>query len=391
MKIVFVSNFYNHHQSALSDALYWLTDGNYFFVATSEMPEEQRKLGYGQESIPDYVLYSYRSIESCERCRQVINEADVVIAGSAPEYLLRERIQTGKLMFRYSERPLKKGLEPIKYLPRLLRWHARSPMYKPIYMLCASAYTAADYAKFGLFRNRCYKWGYFPETKRYDEEDLFAFKQNEVPKILWVGRFLEWKHADHVVLIAERLKNAGYRFELNFIGMGELESQLAQMIRERGLENCVHLLGAMPPEQVRKHMERANIYLFTSDRNEGWGAVLNESMNSGCAVVASHAIGSVPFLMKDGENGLVYESGNVDMLFRKVKHLLDHPEEQRRLGRAAYHTAIEEWNAEVAAKRLILLSECLLRGEKSPNLFESGSCSKAKILKDKYDQNASGK
>ena len=33
-------------------------------------------------------------------------------------------------------------------------------------------------------------------------------------------------------------------------------------------------------------MEQADIYLFTSDRNEGWGAVANEAMNSACAMVA---------------------------------------------------------------------------------------------------------
>lgn len=386
MKTVFVSNYYNHHQSALSDALHRLTGGNYVFVATEELPEERRVMGYGQETVPDYVLYSYQSTEAYERCQRVINEADVVIAGSAPEYLLRERIKEGKLIFRYSERPLKKGFEPLNYLPRLLRWYARNPMCRPIYMLCASAYTAADYAKFGLFRNRCYKWGYFPETKWYDEKVLFALKQNGVPKILWCGRFLDWKHPDDAVCVAERLKQDGYRFELDFIGTGGLEPMLAKMIQDRGLEDCIHLLGAMPPEQVREHMERANIYLFTSDRNEGWGAVLNESMNSGCAVVASHAIGAVPFLMQDGENGLVYESGNVDMINEKVKYLLGHPEEQRRLGCAAYHTITEKWDADTAAERFIGLAQRILDGGKYPNPFANGPCSRAEIYKDKYDQ-----
>ena len=31
-------------------------------------------------------------------------------------------------------------------------------------MLCASAYTAKDYASLGMYKNRTYKWGYFPET-----------------------------------------------------------------------------------------------------------------------------------------------------------------------------------------------------------------------------------
>ena len=386
MKIVFVSNYFNHHQSALSAALYRETKGEYFFIATEEMPRERRALGYGQEPVPEYVLYTYTTEEEYIRCQRLINEADVVIIGSAPEQLLRERKKAGKIIFRYSERPLKKGFQAIKYFPRLLRWHSCNPMNRPIYMLCSSAYTAFDYAKFGLFRDRSYKWGYFPEAKRYDIEKLFSLKRNKTQKILWVGRLLEWKHADHVVLVAERLKQAGYHFEVDFIGVGELEQQIAEMICERDLEDCVRLLGSMKPEEVRQHMECANIYLFTSDRQEGWGAVLNESMNSGCAVVASHAIGSVPFLIRDGENGLVYESGNIDMLCEKVKYLLERPEEQKKLGCAAYQTITELWSAENAAARLNELLIEVLSGEKNPELFADGPCSKAEILAEDWFQ-----
>ena len=53
-------------------------------------------------------------------------------------------------------------------------------------------------------------------------------------------------------------------------------------------------------------MERADIYLATSDRQEGWGAVINEAMNSGCAVVADHMMGAVPYLISHEENGMIY-------------------------------------------------------------------------------------
>ena len=72
------------------------------------------------------------------------------------------------------------------------------------------------------------------------------------------------------------------------------------------------------------------------------------------------------------------------MLYQKIKYLLDHPEEQRRLGTAAYHTIIKEWNAEVAAERLIKLTERILAGEKSPRLYESGPCSPAECLSEKW-------
>ena len=48
-------------------------------------------------------------------------------------------------------------------------------------------------------------------------------------------------------------------------------------------------MGALKPADVRKEMERADIFLFTSDYKEGWGAVLNEAMNARCAIVAVHS------------------------------------------------------------------------------------------------------
>ena len=131
-------------------------------------------------------------------------------------------------------------------------------------------------------------------------------------------------------------------------------------------------------------MEQSQIFLFTSYRNEGWGAVLNESLNSGCAVVASHAIGSVPFLLQDGKNGFIYKDGDINDLFNKVKYLLDNEAERINMQKSAYETIINEWNAENAAKKLIELLTKLLNGENVETLFESGVCSKAKILKDNW-------
>lgn len=386
MKIVFVSNYFNHHQQALSDRLYLETNGDYRFVATSVMRQERKDLGYGLEKIPEYVLNTYLDAAEKETAERWIIDADVVVIGSAPEELLKNRKKEGNLIFRYSERPLRKGLELHKYLYRLLKWHKNNPQSSDCYLLCASAYTAADYAKFGLFKDKGYRWGYYPAVRKYD--DIHKLLQAKVKNsILWTGRFLDLKHPDDVIRLAKRLKNDGLTFELNMIGTGEMECQLKNMIREFDLEDCVHLLGSMKPEQVRDYMERSKIFLFTSDRNEGWGAVLNESMNSACAVVASHAIGSVPFLLRDGENGLIYESGNIEMLYEKVKFLLNNPERQKILGKQAYQTIVTEWNAEVAAKRLVELSKHILLGEKHPDLFRSGPCSKAEMVRDGFWKN----
>lgn len=382
-KLVFISNYYNHHQKYLSDEFYMLTNNNYYFIETQPIDEERLSMGWGGEVKPKYVKQNYTSEKDALVCQTIINNADVVIIGSAPEILLENRKKLGKLIFRYSERPLKKGNEIYKFPYRWLIWHIRNMKSKNIYMLCASAYTMADYEKFGLFQNKCYKWGYFPEVKRYKDIDRLI-EGKHLGSILWVARLIEWKHPELPIKVAKRLKNEGYSFNMKLIGNGKLEENLHNMICEYGLQDCVHMLGSMKPEQIRKYMEQSQIYLFTSDRNEGWGAVLNESMNSGCAVVASHAIGSVPFLLKDGQNGLIYKDGDEEDLYRKVKRLLDNQILCYEYGKQAYKTMNELWNAKTAAECFINLAEHILAGEKRTNLYESGPCSKAEILKDNW-------
>ena len=107
-------------------------------------------------------------------------------------------------------------------------------------------------------------------------------------------------------------------------------------------------------------------------------------MNSGCAVVASHAIGSVPFLLRDKENGLIYKDRDVDDLYNKVKYLLDNTSEQKRMGIAAYLTLAQQWNAENAAKRFVELSKAIIAGEDGADLFPDGVCSKAPIMKNNW-------
>jgi len=65
-------------------------------------------------------------------------------------------------------------------------------------------------------------------------------------------------------------------------------------------------------------------------------------MNSACAVVASHAIGSVPFLVEDGKNGLINKDGDTEDLYNKVKYFLEHPHERREMAKNAYRTMTED-------------------------------------------------
>ena len=380
MKLALVSNYYNHHQAPFSEALRDRCE-SFAFVSSVEMRQERKALGYGTDT-PSFVIPSHLSPEAHALAETAIMEADAIITGSAPEELIAPRIRAGKLTFRYSERPFKTEPGLLRLAKNLVRMRRHNPRHSPVYLLCAGAYVSSDYARVGLFRDRSYRWGYFPRTHRYDISALLASKDPQ--RILWCGRFLDWKHPDDAIEVARILRDRGVPFSLDMIGTGEMADRLAQLISAYGLSDSVHLLGSMKPEEVRRHMEQASIFLFTSDRKEGWGAVLNEAMNSGCASVASHACGSTPYLATHGKNAMVYSSGNVEQLAEYTEQLLLDSTLARALGEQAYRTVADEWNADEAARRLLLLAERIAAGDPRPELFSSGPCSLAPLMRDDW-------
>ena len=375
LTVTFFSNYLTLHQTPFCEAMEKRLHGNFKYVATSTIPEDRLKLGYKDLSKSvNYAVNAYENEESYKLALSLGENSDVVIMGDAPITFAEKRLKEDKLTFKYTERYFKCGrwriLDPRVFAVRY-KEDIKYRKNKNYRLLCASAYTGPDCRFIGCYKNKAYKWGYFPPTKTYEDIDgiIDGKKKNS---ILWVARFLKLKRPEHVVYVADRLKKEGYNFSVEMVGIGERAEKIKRDIIKRGLQSEVKLLGAMSPEKVRERMEQSEIFLFTSDRNEGWGAVLNESMNGGCAVVASGKIGSVPYLIQNGENGFSYK--NKKDLYKKVKFLLDEPEKRKVLGKNAYQTLVGKWNAEAAADRLIRLIENVISGKDSD--YPDGPCSK---------------
>ena len=123
--------------------------------------------------------------------------------------------------------------------------------------------------------------------------------------------------------------------------------------------------------------------ITTSDHNEGWGAVINEGMSSGCAVVASHLMGATPFLIKNNQNGCIFESGNIDDLYDKTKTLLENPTKCESISKNAYETIVYTWNGQQAAERLSEVCRKYMTGN-IKFAFESDVCSYAERLSNNW-------
>lgn len=383
MTITFFSNFMNIHQLPFCEELIkHIGADNFRFVATRQMDPDRVQMGFEDMNVTKpFVVREYDGEAGRQEALRLAVESDVVIFGSAPIYYQAERMKLNKLTFRYNERILKRGdwmlFHPVLF--KSIRKTFTAYKDKNLYVLCASAYTKRDLSLYGFPGEKCFKWGYFPEVKHYDSyEQLKVSKDAGLKRpgvsILWVARLIGLKHPEVPVYVAKQLRKDGIKFEMNMIGEGSEKEKIASLIAKNHLEDSVHLLGAQEHDYVLGMMEKSDIFLFTSDRNEGWGAVLNEAMNAGCAVVANKAIGSVPFLIEDRVNGFMYNDGNCRQIVEIICRLIEQKEIINSLSKNAFSTINETWCIENATCNLLNLISSLITNKET--LIAGGPCSK---------------
>lgn len=370
MTITFISNFLNHHQLPLClELIKQVGDGLFYFVSCESIPEERSKMGYEDMNTKyPFVVRDYETPEQHQKAIDLAINSDVVILGSASRELSEIRYKQNKLTFLFRERLFKNGSWRRFYPPisRALYEKYTKVRNKNFFFLAASAYAARDVQLCGFKSSKCLKWGYFPVLLPKVE------KSYDKLRILWCGRMIWWKHPEDAVEVARILKERGIPFEMKMIGDGDKRNMVEELIQKYGLNTNIHLHDFMPPEDIRNTMNASNVYLFTSGKQEGWGVVLNEAMNSGCVVIANRNAGSSPYLIEDKKNGILYD-GTFNQLRNAVDRLLD--SDMQAIGDAAFDTMYSTWNPTVAASNLVKFIKSFNGGQGCD--IKCGPCSKA--------------
>ncbi len=366
LTVAFASNYINHHQIPFCEAMLDRLGGNFVFIQMEEMEQERLAMGWQDLSEQlDWVLKWNRDRAEAE---QEIMSCDLLIVGWVPELQpwIAKRLKVRRPVFQISERIYKDG-----------QWKAISPRglldkYRtftqfrrdPYFLLCAGAYVGSDFGLIKAFPEKKYRWGYFPPLRRYegDRPPIRHRRAADIPELVWAGRFVDFKHVERVLSLADRLQKDGRRFVLHIAGDGsggyEQTAEKAHRYAEQhGLEESVVFHGFCTPEIVRDIMEHSDIFLMTSDHGEGWGAVLNEAMNSGCAPIAGAEAGAVPYLIQNGVNGYVFADGDEEDLLHKTERLMEDSELCERFAGLSYRKIQTLWNAETAADRFLRLGE----------------------------------
>lgn len=382
MRLVFVSNYINHHQMPVSLELNRLCreqGGSYLFIQTEPMERERVDMGWGENlEMPDFVRNYWEDENGCQRR---IGEADAVIFGGCEdEKYIEARLAAGEPVWRYSEPLYKTGRYKFISPRGLLKKYHDHTRYrkKRVYLLCAGAYVAGDFRLVGAYGGKRFRYGYFPAFRQQDLDKLMAGKEQASQgrlRLLWAARMIDWKHPETALHVAAKLREQGVDFRLDMIGDGVLCRETQRQAAALGLEEQVFFPGYCSPEKTRAYMEQAHIFLAASDRQEGWGAVVNEAMNSGCALIAGKGMGAAPYLVRHGENGYLYDHKNPRQAARLAGKLAGDRALCRRMGSAAYETVRTLWNPQVAAQRLYACIAAEIAGQEFPE-YEEGPLSR---------------
>ena len=380
MTVTFFFNYLNHHQVYIADEMYGILGENFRFVAT--LPRKGQELKGGKDySSRSYCLLAAESASGRNEALQYALTADVCVFGAcSQEYAVHRAVHNPRgLAFEVGERWLKRGWLNV-LSPVLRTWWLNYHRYfkkANFHKLCSSAFAACDDERLGCYAGRHYKWGYFTEQPTAPSERR-AVAQGMPIRLMWCARFIGWKHPELAVYCARQLKRHGYRFRLDMYGDGTLRPQMEKLVKQWKLKDEVSFHGNVENDIVQHAMRRSDIFLFTSDRQEGWGAVANEAMAAGCCVVAGDSIGAAPYLISNGVNGYLFPDGDAHALFAIVRRLCDNPAERLQLAKQSQEDLASRWSPQRAAQNLLQLIQDLQNGRASS--IVEGPCSNASLL-----------
>jgi glycosyltransferase involved in cell wall biosynthesis len=149
---------------------------------------------------------------------------------------------------------------------------------------------------------------------------------------------------------------------LLFVGDGPERVVLEERVRQKGLEGSVQFSGRV--DNVNDFLGAADVYVLPST-TEGMSLALLEAMAGGLAVVATRVGGTVD-VIKDGENGLLFDVGDREGFVQCLAKLMDLKELRGELGKKARKTVEQYFNLNDMANTYLRLYGSLV-GERPDN------------------------
>lgn len=182
-------------------------------------------------------------------------------------------------------------------------------------------------------------------------------------RIVSVARLTEKKGLGVAVEACKYLKEQDANFEYTIIGNGDMEEELRMAIHSANLQDHVQLLGFKPQEEIKRHLDEADIFLLPSltaadGDMEGIPVALMEAMAVGLPVVSSYHSG-IPELIENNVSGWLAPEGDARALAGILLKLANSDVDIAPVIAAARKKVEVEFNQHIAYRQLAELLEQL--------------------------------
>jgi glycosyltransferase involved in cell wall biosynthesis len=173
----------------------------------------------------------------------------------------------------------------------------------------------------------------------YEPSDYFVF----------MGRLTHEKGVHFLLDAAKNIQGA----DLYVLGTGPIEDELRQRVKNENLTN-VKMLGYKSGDELREIVRRAKFTVITSEWHDNSPLVIYESLSLGNPIVGAR-MGGIPELIEEGVDGFVYDRGDLDAFVKHVNFLIQHPEKNIEMGKAARAKSERLYGFEEHYKKLMQL------------------------------------
>jgi glycosyltransferase involved in cell wall biosynthesis len=199
---------------------------------------------------------------------------------------------------------------------------------------------------------------------RSTDQDLRKQLQIEGEMILFVGRLVKKKGAQHLLQAMPSVFESFPRAVLVMIGEGAMRPELEQMARQLGIASSVRFLGRISNADLPKYYTAADLFIGPSvvddaGDTEGLGIVFLEAAASEVAIIGT-SVGGISDVLIDGVTGIQIEPANPEQLARAIKRVLQDSELRSNLVRRARHHVVQHFAwGQIAARFSSLFQEVI--------------------------------
>lgn len=180
---------------------------------------------------------------------------------------------------------------------------------------------SSDYIlSLGFKRNAIFKPWDVVDNDRFRNSNRSSNTSFDQRKFLCIARFIEAKNIPRLLEAFAAYVNEGGKRRLALIGGGVLESRLNELIVSLRIENRVELHRFIQEEEIIRHLSESFALVLPST-SEPWGLVINESMASGLPVLASTKCGATVDLVKDNQNGVIFDPYNIPEITKALQRM----------------------------------------------------------------------